>query len=122
MDDIKESSAKVGRIIKTIDEIAFQTNLLALNAAVEAARAGQAGLGFAVVADEVRALAKRSADAAHETESLIEASIASSQQGAARVGDLATGIGSLTESVDRPRAGYSAWPIRATSRGESSCT
>ena len=103
MTSIKESSNKVAKIIKTIDEIAFQTNILALNAAVEAARAGEAGMGFAVVADEVRNLAQRSAQAAKDTAGLIEESIVRSQEGAGKVDRVVSAIGVITHSVSRMR-------------------
>jgi methyl-accepting chemotaxis protein len=103
MTSIKESSNKVAKIIKTIDEIAFQTNILALNAAVEAARAGEAGMGFAVVADEVRNLAQRSAQAARDTAGLIEESIVRSQEGAGKVERVSSAIGVITDSVTRMR-------------------
>ena len=90
MDEISRASEDTSRIIKTIDEIAFQTNLLALNAAVEAARAGEAGAGFAVVADEVRNLALRAAEAARNTEVLIEKTVKQVHGGSKLVVETAT--------------------------------
>ncbi|HEY5995866.1 MAG TPA: Cache 3/Cache 2 fusion domain-containing protein [Candidatus Deferrimicrobiaceae bacterium] len=87
MEQISLRSREIGKIIKSIDEIAFQTNMLALNAAVEAARAGEAGAGFAVVADEVRNLANRAAESARSTAAMIEGTLAVVEAGSQLVHD-----------------------------------
>ena len=97
--EIRESAKDTARIVKSIDEIAFQTNLLALNAAVEAARAGEAGLGFAVVAEEVRSLARRSADAAHETARLLETSQRQAATGVTVANEVAACLERIQNSV-----------------------
>lgn len=101
MDDIKASSDKTTKIVKSIEEIAFQTNLLALNAAVEAARAGEAGLGFAVVADEVRNLAHRATAAAQETAQSIEEARRRSEHGVVTTRTAADGLHHIVERVGR---------------------
>jgi methyl-accepting chemotaxis protein len=101
MGSIHASSKKIADIIGVIDGIAFQTNILALNAAVEAARAGEQGRGFAVVASEVRSLAGRSANAAKEIKSLIDASVASVEIGSRLVGQAGTTMTEVVDSVKR---------------------
>ena len=101
MDEINQSSKKIGDIIGVIDGIAFQTNILALNAAVEAARAGEQGRGFAVVAAEVRSLAQRSAEAAKEIKGLIGASVDKVEAGTRLVAEAGSTIGEVVTNARR---------------------
>ena len=107
MAEIRHSSQSIGRIIKTIEDIAFQTNILAINAGIEAALAGSMGSGFAVVANEVRELANKSSEASKSTANLIKKSLEKVEQGdriadrtAEALMDVVKGVEGITKSID----------------------
>lgn len=97
--NIDKSSAQIGGILKTIEDIAFQTNILSLNASIEAARAGDAGKGFSVVAEEVRNLAERSAEAAQGTGILIDRSLQDIKTGTASTGDAVSAMLVISDCI-----------------------
>ncbi|MBG0831933.1 methyl-accepting chemotaxis protein [Planomonospora sp. ID67723] len=95
VDRLRESSRRIGEVVRAITAIASQTNLLALNATIEAARAGEAGRGFAIVAGEVKELAQATAKATDE----ITGRIGDIQVSTERAVGTVAGIGAIIESI-----------------------
>lgn len=96
MQDLVATSAKIGKVVQMIEDIAGQTNLLALNATIEAARAGEAGKGFAVVASEVKQLANQTGKATDD----VKRQIADIQKATESAAQAFSGIGGVISKIN----------------------
>lgn len=68
-------------LIHDLKNVATNSSLLGVNAAISAAHVEGAGNDFELLTDEIRQLARRSADAAKQTETLVRSSISMSRKG-----------------------------------------
>ncbi|MEC8473649.1 MAG: methyl-accepting chemotaxis protein [Planctomycetota bacterium] len=97
INQLGESSQRIGEIVSVITSIAEQTNLLALNATIEAARAGEAGKGFAVVAGEVKELAKETAAATNNIRDSIDQIRGDTQNAVQAINDITNVVDSICQ-------------------------
>jgi methyl-accepting chemotaxis protein len=56
---LNERSQEIGKIARTVEDLAQRTKMVALNASVQANELGEKGRGFVVVSEEVERLARR---------------------------------------------------------------
>lgn len=57
-----ERSQEIGKVAKTVEDLAQRTNMIALNASIQANELNEAGRGFVVFAEEIERLAERAAN------------------------------------------------------------
>lgn len=100
IDDLREQSGSIGKIVTVIESITKQTNLLALNAAILAAQSGAEGKSFSIVADEIRALANRTSGSAKEIAGVIGTIQAGAQRATDAIGRCRQHIQESTQQSD----------------------
>lgn len=59
MQKLNECSQEVGKVAKTVEDLAQRTSMVALNASIQASEMNEQGRSFAVVSEEVERLAER---------------------------------------------------------------
>ncbi len=80
-DGIDHLISEYEELIHDLKNVATNSSLLGVNAAISAAHVEGAGNDFELLTDEIRQLARRSADAAKQTETLVRSSISMSRKG-----------------------------------------
>ncbi len=80
-EDVEKLNNEFQYLIDDLNNISMLSGLLGVNAAIEAAHVEGAGNDFEVLTDEIRQLARRSTEAAKQTETLIQASVELTEKG-----------------------------------------
>jgi methyl-accepting chemotaxis protein len=70
---LNERSQEIGKIAKTVEDLANRTNMIALNAAIQAGELGEQGRGFSVVAQEIERVSTRADNTNKQISSLNKA-------------------------------------------------
>ncbi len=108
---LKERSADIGKVAKTVEDLARRTNMIALNASIQADELGAEGRGFIIIAEEVERLASRAENTNKLISSLsktisaeineVELSLQSSVSGAANLSTYAIETGNSLSELER---------------------